>query len=479
MSTYRKRQTIITVALTVLLTVSNFATQNNNPEIWKNMQKNFAITPHPAINKEIQKQTNWHTKHPEAITEMTINAQYYLAYVLEQTTKHNLPSELALIPFIESNYDPFAKSIKGAAGIWQLMPDMASANGLIINQSIDDRRDITQSTQVALKHLKYLHNKLYHRWDYAIAAYNAGEGRVRKAIRQSKESQGKVPWTSFLPEQTRKYLPKILALKTIINHNQKYQIQLPHIAETPFFTEIPTKKPYAFTQISEKCKIDSDLLHKLNPRWKGHSTSHEKKNTISVPSNIAFSCRKKLRRTPLFNNQWVYHKITKTDTLSNIAKFYDTTVTSIKKYNFPNNPLEKLTHLIIRKESKSIPILSQDKNFAERIIADDNLGPSPITHTVKGSDTIRSVAKQHQVKAEHIAYWNQLKYPYDLKKTKHLIIWKQQSKNTSYIRYIVQPGDNIYKIAKQHKTSMNKIKTASKLSDINNIKPNQVLTIPQ
>ena len=326
--------------------------------------------------------------------------------------------------------------------------------------------------------MKYLHNKLYRRWDYAIAAYNAGEGRVRKAIKQSDESQGKIPWTNFLPEQTRKYLPKILALKTIINHNQKYQIQLPHIPETPFFTEIPTRRPYAFTELSEACKIDSDLLHKLNPSWKGHSTSHEKKNTISIPSNVAFTCRKKLKRTSLFNNRWVYHKVTKTDTLSNIAKFYDTTVASIKKYNSLHNSLKEVSHLIIRKESKSIPILSQNKHFAEKIIADDGFGPSLTIHTIQ-NETIQSIAQKYQVKTEHIAYWNQLKYPYDLKKIKHLIIWRQPHKNTSYIRYIVQPGDSVYKVAKQYKTSMDKIKTASKLNDINNIKPNQVLTIPQ
>ena len=151
----------------------------------------------------------------------------------------------------------------------------------------------------------------------------------------------------------------------------------------------------------------------------------------------------------------------------------------LNQYNFLKDPTRKATHLIIKKESKSLPTLSQNKKFAEKISANDNLGPMPITHTTQPNDTIDNIGKKYQVKPSHIVYWNQLKYPYDLENKNHLIIWKHQNKDNTYIRYVVKSGDTLSKIAKEHKTNIKRIQNASKIGNITLIKPNQVLTIPQ
>lgn len=468
-----------TYLLTIVLTTTScFASTQHTNDIWKITQKHFKINNTKTTRQETRKQIEWHRKHPNSMKEMASNAQHYFPYVLEETIKRKLPSELALIPFIESNYDPFARSEKGAAGIWQLMPDMASANGLIINTNMDERRDIHRSTQVALRHLTELYNKFDHRWDYAIAAYNAGESRVKKAIAQAKNSANDSTWINHLPQQTQKYLPKILAIKSLIDTPHQYQANLPNIAKKRTFAVIETPRPMAFTEIANTCQIESDLLHKLNPQWKGHSTSHERSNQIFVPTSVAFKCKKKLFQTPLFGSEWVYHKITATESLESTAKRYNSTVASIKQYNFLDHPVQRPSHLIIRRNYPHKPQISNNKLFSEKVMAKKPLGPTAVIHRVQPLENINSIAHFHQVQAEQIAYWNQLKYPYNFNTNTHLIIWKHSNKK-HHVSHTVLPGDTVYKIAKQYGSSMQKIKDANPAIQINKIRPKQVLLIPQ
>ena len=307
-----------------------------SPSIWPAMCRHFSLSVDSSLEQETQRQIRWHRRHPGAMKDMTENAQLYLAYVFQQTREKSLPAEIALVPFVESNYDPFARSTKGAAGLWQIMPDMASAHGLEINDLKDDRRNVIRATQTALNHLQYLKRRLHGRWDYAIAAYNAGEGRVRQAIRASNKSGGKVPWTKFLPAETRRYLPKIFALKTIIQHPKRYAITLPNIDVDTYFNNSAIHRTYAFSQISDICKIESDLLHKLNAEWRGHILT-EDSDTIILPRNQSFSCKKKLARIPMFSNRWARHKIKSTDTIKSLGALYSTNPSAIAVINSLGN----------------------------------------------------------------------------------------------------------------------------------------------
>jgi membrane-bound lytic murein transglycosylase D len=450
-----------------------------NEPIWKALRKNFSLRVDQSLQLETQKQIRWHRRHPHAVKDMTENAQLYLAYVYNETQKRSLPAEIALIPFIESNYNPFARSIKGASGLWQIMPDMASAHGLEINRDRDERRNVIAATETALNHLQYLKKRLHGRWDYAIAAYNAGEGRVRQAILASKRTQGKTPWTKFLPAETRKYLPKIFALKAIIERPNHYGVSLPSIDIENYFTQTPLRRSYAFQQISETCKINSDLVHRLNPEWKGHILTQERKYMI-LPKDQAFSCKKKLQRTPIFTNHWARHKVKKQDSLNKLATLYKTSPHAILKINnIEKHEFRSKHELIIRKNDKTLPKISHDQALNDAISSTDLLGPKQFTHRVKAKDSIQSIGKQHNVQASHIAYWNRLRYPYSLTINQELIIWKTQKPNPQYTRYVVQPGDTVSVIAQKHRTTVKRIMSASHLQNAKRIKPYQVLTIPK
>ena len=306
---------------------------SSKPQLWPIIIKYYRLSNDRSLEPSIRQQIRWHQAHPDALSGMSDNARLYLGYVTQETIKQGLPSELALIPFFESNYNPFAQSAKGAAGLWQIMPDLASASKLVTNQHLDERRDIKKSTQAALTHLKYLHGRLDRRWDYAIAAYSAGEGRVRQAIRQAKRANNKLTWVSFLPAETQKYLPKLYALKRIIQDPSKVGIQLPNLPAEAQLSITPINRSFAFDHLSEICHIGTDQLHKLNPSWKGHLIDHTFTSTIILPRNTAFSCQKKSRRSPLCNNRWAYHKVKRADTLKNIFKLYKTSPNAIMLYN--------------------------------------------------------------------------------------------------------------------------------------------------
>jgi len=479
---YRKTVVILcSVLLFWQLPVSSLANIfDTDNTIWKRIRSHLSLKVDRSLEAETLKQIKWHKKHPNAIREMTENAKMYLAYVLEETDKRELPSEIALIPFVESNYDPFARSIKGASGLWQIMPDLASANKLEISATKDERRDVIKSTQTALNQLIYLKKRLYGRWDYAIAAYNAGEGRIRHAIRQSNRTNNKIPWTAFLPEQTRKYLPKIYALKAIINDPKKHGIKLPYVRPEVYFATTPTNRVYAFSQISEICSVNQDLLHQLNAQWKGHNLTPSHDSPLLVPRQKMFSCRKKLKKTPLFTNKWVRHKVKRSDSVQNIAWLYNTTPELVMSYNgLVNDNIQINDQLIIRKNCKKKPVISHNSSIEAAILAKEELGPRQINHLVKNNETIHTISKLHKVKVAHIAYWNRLKYPYIIKKGQPLVIWKNDLSKKSYVRYVVQPGDTMSEIARKHRSTTQKIMQASNIKNACKLRAYQVVTIPK
>lgn len=447
-------------------------------DIWHKMRTEFQLQIPASLKKETQRQITWHQKNPNSINHMTENAQYYLAFILAETSKRQLPSELALIPFVESNYDPFANSSKGASGLWQIMPEMASARNLAIHDHVDERRHVIKSTEAALNHLEYLYHRLDKRWDYAIAAYNAGEGRVRQAIRQAHQCQHQQPWTSFLPDETRKYLPKIFALSSIIKNPSLHPNALPKLSHHSYFSRTPLKTATTFHQVAQSCQIDNDLLHKLNPEWKGHLIHQNNEMHILLPKNQAFSCQKKLKKTALFNQHWSVHNVKKYDSLKSLAKYYQTSTDSIMQYNDLTSPILKPgTKLLIKPKHKHVHKLSENPGIARAIRGAQQQGPTQITHQVSSGETIESISKKHHVKTAHIAYWNNLKYPYTLHAGSTLIIWKHDHTKTLVTRHVVQPGDSLWRIAKKHNTSVEKLQQANGLTDVNRLKLKQVIKI--
>ncbi len=204
------------------------ATQNNN-DVWQRIRANLTFD--VPENKRITVQRDWFVKHPNYLDRVAKRAEPFLYYIVEELEKNNVPVELALLPIVESAFDPFAYSHGRASGMWQFVPDTGTRFGMKQNWWYDGRRDVIASTQGAIKYMKYLHKFFDGDWLLALAAYNSGEGRVKRAVKKNK-IQGKNTdfWALDLPRETRAYVPKLLALADIIKRPEQFNLSIYEIA---------------------------------------------------------------------------------------------------------------------------------------------------------------------------------------------------------------------------------------------------------
>jgi len=230
-------------------------------DIWDRIRADFSLPDNYKNVPAVQAQLKWYKTHPEHLNKIIKNSEPYLEYIVSQVEEKGLPGEIALLPFIESNFNPFAYSHAGATGIWQMMPGTASGYGVTINWWYDGRRDIIESTKTALNYITYLGDYFNQNWLNAIAAYDSGEGKVRKAVNKQKLKKISNFWTLKLPDETKSYLPKLIALKEIIQNPDKYKISLPSIENDTKFSTFNILQP----RLQKNGHTTKNSSHNYNP----------------------------------------------------------------------------------------------------------------------------------------------------------------------------------------------------------------------
>lgn len=247
-----------------LQTVSSITGITQHASLWERMRHQAFISPTappPRVQKHIKRFAS-----KTYIHGFVNSASPYLFFILEEVEKNGMPCEIALLPMIESTFNPYVVSPKGAAGLWQLMPSLGRLYGLKQNGWYDGRKDIYESTKAALTHLNYLHQRFQGNWLLTLAAYNAGETKVRRAIAKNKSLKKPTDfWSLSLPQETLDFVPKILALATLIKNPVKYGVNLPSIPNQPVFARIHTGKAIHLTHAAKIANIPEGQLKKLNP----------------------------------------------------------------------------------------------------------------------------------------------------------------------------------------------------------------------
>lgn len=271
-------------------------TKTSRSNIWSALTDEFSLN-HEVHKPEVQKQIKWIKKHPEYITHAAKQSKPYLYHILKELKKRNMPGELALIPIIESEFDPFSSSSAGASGIWQLMPKTAIEFGVIKSWWVDGRKSITPSTNAALNYLTYLHRFFHGNWILAVAAYDSGERTVSRAVKRSHRKQF---WSLQLPHETKAYIPKLLALSEVIQHPERYHIQLPNIPEEPYFQEVEIGGRIDLNHIAKLAKIPSHDLLLLNPGFKTWSTLPSRPYKLLIPTTHIKDFNRNLANLPKY-----------------------------------------------------------------------------------------------------------------------------------------------------------------------------------
>lgn len=286
----------------------------------------------------------YYRSSPHNIAAITERATPWLAWIAQQVSDRGLPGEIALIPFIESSFDPSARSHLGAAGLWQFMPGTGDALGLVRNGNYDGRLDVVTSTEAALDYLEMQADQWYEGdLMLSLAAYNAGAGTVNRAQRQAQSQglDGKY-WDLSLPHETMQYVPKLKAIATIINDPEKYGVSLPEIHPDPAFAKVQLEQPVSLAQASQLLDVSQSALAELNPGLLNGSLDPRSAQTLLVPEEVDTQVLAQLSQsdnTALASASTpAVHRVERGDNLSAIAAQYNLDQQDLIRWNAIERP---------------------------------------------------------------------------------------------------------------------------------------------
>jgi membrane-bound lytic murein transglycosylase D len=302
-------------------------------DMWERMRSGFALAELNAA--PIQVQLDRMERHPRDIERLLRRGEPYLFYILTRLEERGLPAELALLPVIESAFDPFAVSPAGATGIWQFMPVTAEHTGLRRDWWYDGRRDIIAATEAALDYLGELRERFDGDWLLALAAYNAGSAKIKGAIRHNHSMGQPVDfWHLPLPRETRDYVPRLLALQAIIRDPGTHGIRLPRLAYADYFSIVDTGGQIDLQVAARLAGTSVEEMQRLNPGLNRSITPPASPHTLVIPRSSERMFRERLAELPPEQRiQSVKYRIRWGDTLSAIALGYRTTVARLLQAN--------------------------------------------------------------------------------------------------------------------------------------------------
>ena len=411
-------------------------------------------------------------KNQSAVNRISKSGQRYLFHTLSRAQELDLPVELALLPFVESEFDPYAKSVDGATGIWQFMPATGKEWGLKSNWWYDGKKDVLASTEAALKFLSYLHQKFDEDWLLAMAAYNTGPTRVNRAIKKNKtQDKGIRFWDLDLPKETTAYVPKLLVLCELINNPKSFEVNLPSIANRPYFQRVKIPGQLDLMQAADLAGLKPETIYELNPGFNQWATDPSGPHYLLLP--IGVSDRFITQLESLDENdlvRWDRYKIRRGDSLSRIASRYKIEVAVLKEINGMNDDL------IIAGKEIMVP---RGSAWA------DKQSPREQLYIVLKGDTLWNISRKFKVSIEDLVLWNELNLEKPLQINQEIKIFSRYerirqdlpSRELRTMLYPVKSGDTISRIASKFEISPQKIQEWNEIEDVSKIFPGQVLKL--
>jgi membrane-bound lytic murein transglycosylase D len=397
--------------------------QEQYASIWTRMRKKFTLHV-PDNHARVKFYLKKYSQNPAYINELVNNSYPFLHYIVEEIEKNGLPAELALLPMVESTFDPHAKSPSGAIGLWQIMPRTGKYFGLHQEQQFEGCRDIHASTTAALTHLNYLQQRFKGDWLLALAAYNSGEGKVQRAIKRNKQAHKATDfWSLNLPKETTDYIPKLLALVEIVKRPSHYGVSVPNIPNKPYFVRIDNDKAIELVKLAEHLKISKHEIYRLNP---AHICKHihpDAPKHILVPTHVATQTKSVIKNIPAYKPvKPTKYVVKKGDTLGKIAQEHQTTIKSLQELNKLSTQTIKIgTELDVPSlNTKKTSIAKLSSKNTETKTATNN--KKQTVHIVKNGDSLWKLSKDYKIPMQNIAMKNNLSSKSILKPGQQILI---------------------------------------------------------
>ncbi|MGD2117252.1 MAG: LysM peptidoglycan-binding domain-containing protein [Chromatiales bacterium] len=459
--------------------------------VWHRIRQGFQLS--KPDNRRVQREIDWYLKHPEYLERVQQRARPYLPYILAEVEKRQLPTELVLLPVVESAFQPFAYSPGRASGLWQFIPSTGRMYGLKQTWWYDGRRDVVAASNAALDYLTALSNKFDGDWELALAAYNAGAGNVNKAIRKNRRKQRPTDfWSLKLPRETTSYVPRLLAISKIIEQAPELGLQLQDIPYEPYFARVDTGGQIDLAKAAELAGISMDELYQLNPAFNRWATDPDGPHHLLVPIEVKASFETALASLDDADRlQWLRYKIKKGDSLSVIARRFRTTDEVLKSVNkLRSSRIRAGKHLLI-------PVSSQpDEKYhlsqSQRLAAKQSKQRSGnrIEYTVQPGDNLWDIARSHGVSYKKLAAWNGMAPRDTLHPGQDLVLWVANSENQlavlnpsqinpnreTSIRYTIRKGDSLSRIADKFNVKVSDLRKWNRLKG-RYLQPGQTLKL--
>lgn len=454
-------------------------------DVWNRISYQLSIE--IPQNRQVVTERNWYAKHPSYITRVAKRAEPFLHFIVEEIEKREMPIELALLPIVESAFDPFAYSHGRASGLWQFIPGTGNRFKLKQTWWYDGRRDVAASTRAALDYLSFLHKTLDGDWLNAIAAYNSGEGRVLRAIKRNRKRHLPTDfWSLDLPRETSAYVPKLLALSDLLKRSEEFNVSWYPIANEPAISVIDAKKQIDIAKAAELAGMELNDLHKMNPGYNQWATDPNGPHKFIVPIEKAESFKSKLDALKDSERMaWTRYVVRSGDTLGGIAAKHKVSVSALRDIN-------KIKGNMIRvKQALMVPTSSQAIHNYE-LTADNRLvktqnkkrgSSTKETYIVKSGDTLWDISKAYKVNLRSLAKWNGMAPTDPLKPGKKLAIWtktptsEKQNGVVRKVTYKVRNGDSLARIAQKFKVNITDIAKWNKLDTKKYLQPGQALKL--
>lgn len=446
------------------------------------------------IEARIQEQMRWFTEHPDYLKRVSERASPFLYLIVEEVENRQMPMEMALLPVVESGFQPFAYSHGRAAGLWQFIPSTGEHFGLKQNWWYDGRRDVHAATHAALDYLSQLAGQFDGDWLLALASYNAGGGTVRRAIARNEQDGHPTDfWHLKLPRETMNYVPRLLAVSRLIADPEKYGIALTAIPNEPKLVRIDVGSQIDLARAADLAGMSLDELHALNPAFNRWATDPDGPHQLLLTPDAAAELQAGLDNLPHDERiEWRRHVVRSGDTISDIAQRYHTTEQTLKSINgLHNNRIRVGEALLV--PTSSLP-LDQYKLSADQRLASKQSGGSGKRdlHTVAYGDSLWSIAHRFGVSTRELARWNGMAPGDVLKIGRTLVVWNASTKTVSTpkamkvssgkalmrtISYQVRKGDSLYEIARKFQVSVNDLRRWNAKTLGKFLQPGQRLTV--
>ncbi len=351
-------------------------------------------------NKQVGKAIDLYLSGPNGLPDISERGSLYLYYIVEEVQKRDMPMEIALVPLVESSLNPFARSTSNAAGLWQITPETGANLGLEQTAWFDGRRSISDSTEVALDYLERLHGEFDDDWLLALAAYNAGEGRVARAL-QSNQDKG-LPtdfWSLDLPAETRRFVPRVLALSQIVAEPETHDVQLPPVENAPAFETAEIDGPVHLARAAELADISLETLQDLNPGQLRTSTDPSQSQELLVPFGTGARLEQELAQLSTEEQKrWRTYTIRRGDTLNAIARQFHIDVGLLRRVNGIAGSNIGAGKILI------IP----GNDWAEGLSITAARPGQMTPYKVKPGDSLSAIAGKFKVSVDDIVAWNSL-----------------------------------------------------------------------